>query len=67
MCGNLHIHCMCRFPRPVHTQNVKKKCIDTMHYLYVLVSEREGEKRLVFVSKKISVFTNDLLLKSCYP
>ena len=31
----------------------KKKCIDTMHHIYVLVSERGGgdEKRLVFASK----------------
>ena len=47
----------------------KKKCIDTMHHIYVLVTERGGgaEKRLVFVSKNVSVFTNDTLVKSCYP
>ena len=38
-----------------YTKKVKKKYLDTMHHLYVLVSERGGgaEKRLVFVSKKI--------------
>ena len=37
-----------------HTKKVKKKKIDTLHHLYLLVSERGGdaEKRLVFVSKK---------------
>ena len=36
-----------------YTKNVKKEYLDTMHHLYVLVSERvEGaEKLLVFVSK----------------
>ena len=54
MCGNLHLHCMCRFPRHVYTRKkVKKVYLDTMHHLYVLVSERGGgaDKRLVFVSK----------------
>ena len=54
MFGNLHLHCMCRFPRHVHTRKiVKKKYLDTMHHLYVLDSERGGgaEKRLVFLSK----------------
>ena len=51
-----------------YTKKVKKKYLDTMHHLYVLVSERGGgaEKRLVFVSKKNCFFTNDPLVKSCY-
>ena len=50
------------------TKKVKKKYLDTMHHLYVLVSERGGgaEKQLVFVSKKKSFFINDPLVKSCY-
>ena len=42
---------------------------ETMHHLYVLVSESEEgvEERLVFVSKKLSIFTNDPLVKSYYP
>ena len=50
-------------------QKGEEKNLDTMHHLYVLVSERGGgaEKRLLFISKKISVFTNDSLVKSCYP
>ena len=54
MCANLHLHCMCRFLRHVHTRKkVKKKYLNTMHHLYVLDSERGGgaEKRLFFVSK----------------
>ena len=44
----------------------EEKNIDTMHHLCVFVSQGEegegvGEKRLVFVSKKISVFTDDPL------
>ena len=52
-----------------YTKMMKEKNIDIIHHLYVLVSERGGgaEKRLVFVSEKISVFTNDFLVKSCYP
>ena len=47
----------------VHEIGVEKN-IDTMHHLYVFVSQRGkegggGEKRLVFVSKKVSVFTDD--------
>ena len=52
-----------------YTKKVQKKNLDTMHHLYVVVSERGGgaEKRLVFISKNIPVFTNDSLVKSCYP
>ena len=67
--GNLDLQCMCRFPRHVHSRKkVMKKYLDTMHHLYVFDSEREGgaEKRQVFVSKLISIFTNDPLAKSCY-
>ena len=54
MRGNQHLQCMCRFPRHVHTRKkAKKKYLNTMHHLYVLVSERGGgaDKRLIFVSK----------------
>ena len=39
----------------------EEKIIDTMHHSYVFVSQRAGEKRLVFVSKKMSVFTDSRL------
>ena len=46
MCGNLHLHCMCRFRRHVHTRKkVKKKYLNTMHPLYVVDSERGGVLR----------------------
>ena len=52
-----------------YTKKGEEKYLDTMHHLYVLDSERGGgaEKRLVFVSKKISLFTNDRLVISWYP
>ena len=54
--GNLHIHCAMYVL-------VSIKNIDTMHHLYVFVSQRGGggggEKRLVSFLKKISVFTDD--------
>ena len=60
-------HTLCNVCAGFHVTYIyergEEKNIDTLHHLYVFVSQRGGggggEKRLVFVSKKISVFADD--------